>query len=61
MELSKNQLNKFEIDRDIARDTRKRLLEQLQVQECKLDAIRHLLQSDLTNEQKINGIKGVMM
>lgn len=59
--MEKCQINKAEIDREVASETRKRLLTRAEVSECKLEAIKHLLKSDLSDEHKLNAIKGVMM
>lgn len=59
--MEKCQINKAEIDLEVAKATRKRLLTRAEVSECKLDAIRHILQSGLSDEHKMNAIRGIMM
>ena len=59
--MERNQINKAEIDREVARDTRRKLQEKYEVNQCKLDAIRHILQSGLSDEHKMNAIRGIMM
>lgn len=60
MELSRNQINKMELDRDVARDSRRRLENKLEVLDGKIDAIKLILKCELTNEQKINAIKSIV-